>query len=152
MVLGCRVRGAAPSPPLRRRLERAIALYRAGAAPLLVLSGGGAGPVPEAEIMARLARGAGVPEAALVIEAGSRNTVENARHCARLLRPRGVRRVLLVSDRAHLPRATLLFRLAGFRVAGAGVPPSSRLWEAGALLHEIAALPLSLVRVLISRR
>lgn len=103
--------------------------------------------------MARLAREAGVPEAALALEPVSRNTVENARHCARLLRPRGVRRVLLVSDRAHLPRAALLFRLVGLNVIGReGVPPPSLLWEAGALLHEIAALPLSLVRALVFTR
>ena len=62
-----------------------------GAAPLLVLSGGGTGPVPEAEIMRRMARARGVREAALLVEAGSRDTLENAWETARLLRPRGAR-------------------------------------------------------------
>ena len=108
----------------------AIRLLQEGAAPLLLLSGGGDGPVPEAEIMRRMALARGVPEAALLVEPGSRDTVENARETARLLRSRGGRSVLLVSDRAHLPRAALLFRLAGLRVAGrAGVPPPSIRWE-----------------------
>jgi uncharacterized SAM-binding protein YcdF (DUF218 family) len=142
VVLGCR-----PSAGLTRRLDRGIHLFRAGAAPLLLLSGGGSWPVPEAEIMRRMALARGVPEAALLVEPLSRDTVENAWETARLLRPRGGRRVLLVSDRAHLPRAALLFRLAGLSIAGcAGVPPPSFLWEAGTAVRECVALPRSLAR------
>jgi len=125
VVLGCR-----SSTRLMRRLDCGIRLLQAGAAPMLLLSGGGDGPVPEAEIMRRMALARGVPEAALLVEPGSHDTVENARETARLLRPRGGRAVFLVSDRAHLPRAALLFRLAGLRVTGiAGVPPPSIRWE-----------------------
>ena len=141
-MLGCR--GAAG---LTRRLDYGIRLFQAGAAPLLLLSGGGSGPVPEAEIMRRMARARGVREAALLVEAGSRDTLENAWETARLLRPRGARAVFLVSDRAHLPRAVLLFRLAGLRISGcAGVPPPSLLWEACTAIRECVALPRSLVR------
>jgi uncharacterized SAM-binding protein YcdF (DUF218 family) len=132
-----------------RRLDRGIDLFRDGAAPLLLLSGGGSGPVPEAEIMRRMAIARGVPEAALLVEPGSHDTVENARDTARLLNSRGEDSVLLVSDRTHLPRATLLFRLAGLRVAGrAGVPPPSILWEVRAAIRECVALPVSLARAL----
>ncbi|HWZ69187.1 MAG TPA: YdcF family protein, partial [Stellaceae bacterium] len=94
-MLGCR-----PPAGLTRRLNHGIYLFRAGVAPLLLLSGGGSGPVPEAEIMRRIAIARGVPEAALLVEPGSRDTVENAREAARLRwRPRGGRFVLLVSDR-----------------------------------------------------
>lgn len=132
-----------------RRLDRGIDLFRGGAAPLLLLSGSGSGPVPEAEIMRRMAVAHGVPEAALLVEPGSHDTVENARDTARLLRSRGEGSVLLVSDRTHLPRAALLFRLAGLHVAGqAGVPPPSILWEVRAAIRECVALPLSLARAL----
>lgn len=142
VVLGC-----ASAARLERRTARAIELYRAGTAPLLLLSGGGRGAEAEAAIMRRLALRAAVPEAALVVEPNSRNTWENARESARLLRRRGLRRVLLVSDRAHLPRAALLFRLAGLEIAGReGVRPRSRIAEAGAVLREILALPKSLYR------
>jgi uncharacterized SAM-binding protein YcdF (DUF218 family) len=134
---------------LTRRVDHGIRLFMTGAAPLLLLSGGGSGPVPEAEIMRRMALARGVSDAALLVEPGSRDTVENAWETARLLRPLGGRKVLLVSDRAHLPRAALLFRLAGLRVAGwAGVPPPSVRWEIGAAIRECVALPRSLVRVL----
>jgi hypothetical protein len=55
-------------------LEIGLRLFEAGAAPLLVLSGGGSGPLPEAELMRRAAIGGGVPPAALVIDTVSRNT------------------------------------------------------------------------------
>jgi uncharacterized SAM-binding protein YcdF (DUF218 family) len=140
VVLGCR-----PSARLMRRLECGIRLLQGDAAPLLLLSGGGDGPVPEAEIMRRMALDSGVPEAALVVEPGSRDTVENARETARLLRSRGGRSVVLVSDRVHLPRAALLFRLAGLRVAGrAGVPPPSIRWEIRTAMRECMKLPGSL--------
>jgi hypothetical protein len=68
---------------------------------------------------------------------------------ARLLRQRGGRLVLLVSDRAHLMRAALLFGLADLRVAGmAGVPPPLMLREIDAVVRECIALPRSLARAL----
>src|SRR6476620_466179 len=68
VVLGCRVRpDGSPSSPMRRRVALAVTLYQSGAAPLLVLSGGGA-PVSEAQAMAELARAAGVPGTALLCE------------------------------------------------------------------------------------
>ncbi|MBV8131259.1 MAG: YdcF family protein [Alphaproteobacteria bacterium] len=146
-MLGCRGKAG-----LIRRLDHGIRLFRSGAAPLLLLSGGGTGPVPEAEIMHQMALARGVPETALLVEPRSRDTVENARETARLLRPRGGCLVLLVSDRVHLPRAALLFRLAGLRIAGwVGVPPTSTRWEVGAAVRECATFPKSLVRALLPR-
>lgn len=146
VVLGCPSRAA-----LKRRLDRGIALLRRGRGSLLVLSGGGGGPVPEAEIMREAALASGVPEAKLLTEAASRDTFENARETARLLGLRGLGSVLLVSDRAHLPRAAILFRLAGLRVAGrAGVRSSSFRTNAGAAIRELAALPHSLMQVVLA--
>jgi uncharacterized SAM-binding protein YcdF (DUF218 family) len=143
-MLGCR-----PAAGLARRIDHAIRLFQAGAAPVLLLSGGGSGPVAEFETMRRLALARGVPEAAILVEPVSQDTVENAKEAARLLRVRGGRRVLLVSDRVHLPRAALLFRLAGLRIAGWGaVTPPSFWWEARAAIQECMALPRSLARML----
>ena len=147
VVLGCRGPAA-----LRRRLEIGIRLFEIGAAPLLVLSGGGSGPTPEAESMRRAAMVHGVPPAAMLVDTVSRNTVENARETARLLSALGLGSVVLVSDRVHLPRATLLFRLAGLRVAGrAAVPARSLRRAAGAALREILALPCSLLRAWVTQ-
>lgn len=153
-MLGCRLAAVGwPSERLRRRVALAIDLYRRGAAPLLVLSGGGAGPIAEAETMRDLALAAGVAESALLCEPHSRNTVENAVNTARLLRERGIRRMILVSDRTHLPRAALLFRLAGLEVVGrAGVPTHSRARTVLAACYEMGALPRSLVRLWAAKR
>jgi uncharacterized SAM-binding protein YcdF (DUF218 family) len=148
VVLGCRGRQA-----LSRRLDRAIGLLEAGAARLLVLSGRGRGPIAEAELMRRAALARGVPESALLVEPTSRNTFENARETARLLRSRGLQSVLLVSDRTHLPRATALFRLAGLQVTGSAAVPSLSLRRGiGAAIREMAALPWSLVRAVLTHR
>jgi len=145
VVLGCR-----GSTALKRRLRIGIQLFQAGAAPLLVLSGGGSGPIPEAELMRRSAIAHGVPPTALLIDPVSRDTFENARETARLLSARGLRSVLLVSDGVHLPRAALLFRLAGLRVAGRAAARSLRR-QAGATLREVVALPWSLLRAALRR-
>jgi vancomycin permeability regulator SanA len=63
VVLGCRGPAA-----LQRRLEIGIRLFERGAAPLLVLSGGGSGPVPEAELMRQAAIAHGVPPTALLTD------------------------------------------------------------------------------------
>jgi uncharacterized SAM-binding protein YcdF (DUF218 family) len=123
----------------------------------LVLMAGGASPgsqtrITEAQAMRDLAIAAGVPEAALLIEPFSRNTAENAFYCAQMLHPAGLRRIVLISHRAHLFRAALLFRLAGFTVAGrAGVASRSFTSRLLAVLRETAALPRSLLRLVFLR-
>ncbi len=142
VVLGCRVDAAGlPSERMRRRMALAVALYRDGAAPLIVLSGGGLGPVAEAAAMRDLALAAGIPAAALLLEPDSRDTLANAVNTARLLKALGKRRVVLVTDRLHLPRAALLFRRAGLDIVGvAGVPARSIRKALAAVFYEIAGL------------
>ena len=83
----------------------------------------------------------------MLVEPRSPDTLGNARESARLLGECGGRSVLLVSDRVHLPRAALLFRLAGLRIAGwARLRPPSIWWEIGAATRDCAALPRSLAR------
>jgi uncharacterized SAM-binding protein YcdF (DUF218 family) len=148
VVLGC-----TPSSRLRRRVERGVQLYRQGVAPVVLLSGGGSGPEPEAEIMRRAASACGIPEATLLVEPNSQDTIGNARESAALLHARGWRTVALVSDRTHLPRAALLFRLAGIEVVGrSGVPSRSLVAEAAAAVREALALPLCLLRALVTGR
>lgn len=110
------------SDVVAERVAAGVALFHAGVAPLVLLTGGRgpfAGPgIPEAEAMARAAREGGVPEAALVLELRSTNTSENASLSAPLLRARGVRRVIVVSQPFHLRRACLWFHRAGFVAHG----------------------------------
>lgn len=140
VVLGCPLSGR-----LARRVGHGVRLYREGAAPVLLLSGGGRGSEPEAMVMRRMALSGGIPGAALLVEPNSRDTLENARETAAMLCERGWRRVVLVSDRTHLPRAALLFRLAGVELAGrCGVPAVSSAMALAAALREALAWPRSL--------
>jgi uncharacterized SAM-binding protein YcdF (DUF218 family) len=63
----------------------------------------------------------------------SRDTVENARHMAALMLPDRVRRIALVTDAAHMPRAVAAFSRAGFDVlpapTGFPVPLEGPLME-----------------------
>jgi uncharacterized SAM-binding protein YcdF (DUF218 family) len=148
VVLGCRLDAEGRARErLRQRVARAVELWRAGGAPLLVLSGGGDRPVAEAEIMRELALAAGVPAEAVLCEPASNNTVENAVNSARLLGERDITRILLVSDRTHLRRAALLFRLAGIEVVDrVGVPARSSARALAETVYELGALPRSLLR------
>jgi uncharacterized SAM-binding protein YcdF (DUF218 family) len=99
------------------RVLHAARLYRAGKAPLLIVSGGNVFPEsrvgPEADYIAELLRQWGVARDAIVIEGASRNTRENALETRKILSGRGKRTVLLVTSALHMPRALATFRTAG---------------------------------------
>jgi len=125
VVLGGAVRGPRapqrPHPDLGSAADRmwhAARLYRAGKAPLLVLSGGAAreGEAPEAQSMSRFLRELGVPDGAMLLEPGSVTTAQNAANSARLLRARQIDRVLLVTSALHMRRARALFEREGIQV------------------------------------
>jgi uncharacterized SAM-binding protein YcdF (DUF218 family) len=149
VVLGCAVRGDAASQALVRRMDCAIALFRSGVAPRLLLSGGGGRQRPEAAAMRNLALAGGVPAAAILTESASRNTNENASFTARLMRDKGIASLVLVSEAYHLPRAWLLFRAAGLAITSVAHPPPLGLLREWPLwLREGAALAVSLMRLL----
>jgi SanA protein len=101
------------SPVLAERVTAAIQLWRAGAAPTIVCTGGITGRAHRAEatVMAAALVGAGVPPAAIVVEDAALNTADNARYVAALL-PAGAR-VWIVTQPFHARRAVYLFRRAG---------------------------------------
>lgn len=107
---------AAPSPASLRRARRGLEAARERNLPILL--SGGQGEVEgtsEAALMAEVIRRQW-PEAELWCEQESCNTWENARNSAEMLSARGVTRILLVTDRPHLTRATLSFRAQGLEV------------------------------------
>lgn len=139
VVLGGGVNGARPGwregPDLTAAADRvwfAAQLYRAGRAPVVILSGGialeNASPEPEADAMATFIEDLGVPASALLRERASRTTSENAIDTARLLREQRIGTVLLVTSALHMPRAIATFRKQGIEIIPApsdfeAVPP-----------------------------
>lgn len=133
------------------RLRYAARLARVSGLPLLTSGGLHYGTPPsEAAIMAdSLERDFGL--AVRWREASSRTTWENASETARLLAPQGLKRVLLVTQAAHMPRARWCFEQAGFEVVAAPVgflgvptarpldgwlPEAKAFWQNGMLLNE----------------
>ncbi len=89
------------------RPARAAELYKAGAAPLVLVSGFG-----DYEVSMRILKKDGVPESAIFGESRSISTLENARFSIPLLRQKGARRVILVTSWYHSRRAMACFRHA----------------------------------------
>lgn len=111
-----------------RRLLAAIRLWRHTPGARLVISGG-SWHVPEAMVLANLAKQMGVPASSITEETRSNTTWENARDVAAL--PSTVpKRIWLVSSALHLPRALGAFRAWGFEPCAW---PSGSLYEAPSL-------------------
>ena len=95
-----------PLPNLVARVERAAELYRAGLVPRLVVSGGAArNRVTEAGAMRELLMARGVPTEAIAIDLRARSTEENFACSVPILAELGARRVLVVTEPWHMPRA-----------------------------------------------
>jgi uncharacterized SAM-binding protein YcdF (DUF218 family) len=148
IVLGAAVwPGGEPSPALRRRAEKAAALYLSGAVGGIVATGGiGDHPPSEARAIRAVAGDLGVPDSAVILEETSTTTLENLAN-ARALLPKE-NPVIIVSDIWHLPRAWLTARRLGVRAgwAAASLEGSHPLRVLRAALREVAAFLWHLVR------
>ena len=128
LILGAAVWDGGPSPTLRRRTLHGAALWRADEVTHLVPCGGlGQHPPSEGEAMRDLLIEAGVPERAIHPETASRDTLDNIRLALPILARIGTRRVVVVSDAAHLPRALLVARRFGLDARGSAPPHGARL-------------------------
>src|ERR671918_2667191 len=98
IVLGTAQYNGWPGPVFRARLDRAIELWRAGYAPLLVVTGGkmpGDG-YTEAEAAWAYLTDAGVPAEAIVTENAASDTWQSMQGVAALLQPRDIDEVIVV--------------------------------------------------------
>ncbi|BAO43696.1 YdcF family protein [Thiolapillus brandeum] len=126
VLLGGMIRGRVPGADLPDlsdsvdRLFHAAALYRAGKAPVLVLTGGNAeGYEPEAVAMGRVLETMGINREVMVLEDKSRNTHQNARNTAPILNSLQAHSILLVTSAYHMSRAMMEFRDKGVKVYAA---------------------------------
>ncbi|MEM9320810.1 MAG: YdcF family protein [Pseudomonadota bacterium] len=99
-------------PSSVRRAETCAALYHAGLAPQVIFTGAGHEFGSAAAGMAVVARGEGVPEAAISVEPRAHSTIQNAAFSLPMIRAEP-RHVIVVSDAFHLPRAWIIFRAFG---------------------------------------
>ncbi len=131
--------GGRPSPILADRVRTAVALYQAGRVQRLLLSGDNRFEhYNEPAAMAALAREYGVPDDALVLDYAGRRTYDT---CWRARHIFGLDRVVLVTQRFHLPRALYLCQALGLDAVGvpADRPAGYRgLWWYGGVRETVA--------------
>ena len=136
------------------RLVHAVALYKAGKAPYILVTGGSVtGDRSEAMQMRDVLEVMGVPRRRILMEHQSRNTYENAVYTARILKDKGIDQVLLVTSAFHMPRAHGVFlrqnvdvipaptdyqRVTGNTILPGGLPSVRNLQRTTHALHEIA--------------
>lgn len=129
VVAGARVRAdGTPSPALVRRTLLGAALYLDGRAPILLLTGRGPGPIPEADLMADIAMAHGVPADAIVRERHAMTTRENAAYSRKLTE---APRILVVTDDTHVRRCVRVFGRHFDDVRGVGARTSFRARSRG---------------------
>lgn len=146
VVMGAAQYDGRPSPVFVARLDHAIELFRAGWAPLLVVTGGRqeGDRTTEAATGRAYAEAAGVPAAAILAEDRGRTTIESIDAVAALLRARDIGDAIFVSDPTHMLRVIRVARDRGIVAYGSPARTSptetemTRRLEATA--HELGAL------------
>lgn len=127
VIFGSRVMpNGEPSGSLRRRVQGAAALAQ-NTAHFLVTGGRGSEELPtEAAVMTRLLIELGIDETHILADHASTDTLDSIDNCARIIRSLKPARVIACSDRYHVPRVLLLFRLAGVRAQGGWIASGRR--------------------------
>jgi uncharacterized SAM-binding protein YcdF (DUF218 family) len=146
VVLGAAHDDGRPSGAFAARLDHAVALFRAGTAPYLVVTGG-MGPrdrTSEAAVARTYALARGVPAQRILVEDVSRSTLESVRSVGTILRDHGIRDAVFVSDRTHMLRVLRMARDQGIVAFGsptATSPSDARARQRlEATVHELSAL------------
>ena len=151
VVLGAAQYVGRPSPVLRARLDHAVALWRRGLAPIMIVTGGtGMGDTTsEAAVSQRYVARHGVPVQAILLETEGRTTSESMAGVSALMGSQGRRDVLLVSDPFHMLRLTILARRHGLEPYASPTPTSpiaaspSERWKYA--LSESVKAPLAFI-------
>lgn len=152
LVLGAEVYAdGRPSRFLQARLDLAAEVFRRGLVERILVSGDGRSPFyDETAGMRDYLVGVGVPGTALLLDPAGLDTYDS---CLRARDEFGVRRLAVVSQRYHLPRALMICRALGMDAWGVGdesARSSPRTWDHG-VRRELAA-NLKLVWDVLSRR
>ena len=148
VVLGAAQYDGRPSPVLQARLQHGLDLYRAGVAPLLVVTGGRqpGDRFTEATSGYNWLRDRGVPDAAIRKEVQGRNTYESVAAVSRFLRADGMDDVVFVSNDFHAAR---LVAIADETDLKAHVSPAGRDLYSG--LNELRGLTKETFKLAVGR-
>ena len=146
VVLGNAVdRDGRPSPRLAARLDAALAAWRSGLAPWVLVSGSvEPDGRDEAVAMAHYLIARGVPPGVILQDPLGRDTFETARHAAAVLGGHGG--VLVATQWFHVPRTVLSMRRFGLGPVSATWPRFAEARDIYSFLREAAGLPYYAIR------
>lgn len=134
IVLGAGLRGGAPSPYLRARLDLARDLLAEGTAKVVLVSGDNrTQEYDEPTAMRDYLVGEGVPAELIVRDYAGRDTYDT---CVRAKQTFGVDEAVVVTQGYHLPRAVATCRAVGLDAVGLGdwsMKTYGSTWRAGSL-------------------
>ena len=148
LVLGASVLpDGSPSDMLRDRLDVGIALYRAGAAPKLLLSGdNGQEEYNEVEAMLEYTLAAGVPEEDIFLDHAGFSTYESVYRAKAIFQ---VDSALVVTQRYHLYRSLYGCRAMGIEALGAGADQQTYVGRELREFREVLARDKDIVKWMI---
>ena len=151
LVLGCGLGpDGKPKPMLHDRMTTAVLLYRSGLADRLLLSGDGISPdYDEPGAMAAFALERGVPLEALILDREGVNTDASLRRARDVY---GMERLLIVTQKYHLPRALFLAESYGLEAHGVSATlrsygPKQAIWSA----REVLARDKDFARMMLAK-
>lgn len=143
IVLGCKVYGTVPSPFLKSRLEEGLRLYNEGFGEYIIVSGGrGRGEdIAEAEAMKNYLVSRGVNSDKIIMEDQSFSTMENIKYSYIKMKEYNFNTVVIVSNKYHLKRASMMAKKIGVKASCSGVFVSQHMHhEITGFIREILAL------------
>ena len=136
-----------PSPVFRARLDHAESLYSRGIAPLIITLGGDGGDQSsEGAVGEQYLEGVGVPESDIIAETESTSTDQSVHRLAVIAHTNQLRRIVVVSDAAHLFRIHQICAANGLDVLASPrprVPIEGNTGETERVEHEIQLHPLA---------
>lgn len=117
LILGCGIKAnGEPSDMLEDRLKTGIALYQAGVAPKILLSGDHEfDDYNEIAVMKRVCLEAGVPEEAILCDRYGLSTYDSIVRAAEVF---GLERAVIVTQKYHLYRALYISEKLGMECVG----------------------------------
>lgn len=143
------------NPGYQRRAQDAARYYKAGYAPMLVISSGIAQTFAEVEIIRALLLSQGVPtEAIAIVSTYPRTTYENVQVVHEVLRTRGARSILFITAPYHSRRASMIWKKLAPELEVATVPvvdtpPAEPQWSAS--VDEITAIGYEYAAIVYNR-